>query len=203
MLDAISLLAFAALDLDLGNSIADLRFVTGITIGHTIGQYTMRNLIGILVVIPQGLADNVLLQGDLVAQNFLQSLGHKRLRLADVSIFQQDIQRTPEHLLHDRSIITTLENDTHGLALGLDVGIIFLHHADLALATEQNERLERLFLANDLRLAALLGNAIRSLHAELNAFRNILGREPNEDRIRISVDHIRTELRLHDFFGKQ
>lgn len=137
-----------------------------------------------------------------MTQNLLQSFGHEVLCLADVSVLHQDIQGSTKHLLHNGSVIATLENDTHGLALGLDGRVIFLHHADLALAAEQNERIERLFLANDLRLAALLGNAIRSLHAELNAFCNILGRKANEDRIRVALDNIGTKLGLHDFLGK-
>ncbi len=201
--DAVALLAFTALDLDLRNSIAHLRLVTRIAFGHPLSQDAVRDLIGVLVVISQGLADHVLLQRELVAQDLLQRFGHKRLRLANVSVFHQDIQRTPKHFLDDGCIITTLENDAHGLAFGLDGRVIFLHHTDLALATEQNERIERLFLANDLRLAALLGDAICSLHAELNAFCDVLCGEPNEDRVRVSLDDIRSELLFHDLLGKQ
>lgn len=138
-----------------------------------------------------------------MTQNLLQSLRDKRLRLANVSIFQQDIQSTSEYFLDNRSVITTLQNDTHRLPLGLDVGVIFLHHADLTLATEQNERLERLFLTNNLRLTALFRDAIRSLHAQLNAFGDILRREANEDRVGIPLDNIRTKLGLHNILGKQ
>lgn len=155
------------------------------------------------VVISQRFAHDVLLQRDLMPQNLLQGLGHKRLCLTDVSVFHEDIQSSAKHFLHNRCIVATLEHDTHGLAFGLDVGVIFLHHADLTLATEQNERIERLFLANHLRLAALFRDTIRSLHSELNAFRNILRWEPNEDRIRVTLHNICTKLRLHDILGKQ
>ena len=203
MLNTVSLLAFTPLHLDLRNAIADLRLIAGVTLGHTIGQYAMSNLIRILVIVTQRLTHDVLLQWNLVTQNLLESFGHKRLSLPNVSIVQQDIQSTSEYFLDNRSVITTLQNNTHGLPLGLDVGVIFLHHADLPLATEQNEWIERLFLANDLRLAALLRNAIRSLHTQLNTFRNVLRRESNEDRIGISLDNIRPKLGLHDILGKQ
>ncbi len=155
------------------------------------------------VIIPQRLTHDVLLQRNLMAQNLLQSLRDKRLCLANVSVVQQDIQSTAKHLLHNRCIITTLQNDTHGLPLGLDVGVIFLHHADLTLATEQDERIERLFLANDLWLTALLRDAIRSLHTQLNALGDILRRKANEDRVGIALHNIRTKLRLHNILGKQ
>lgn len=53
MFNPVTLLAFATLDLDLRNTIADLRLITGITLRHTVCKNTMCNLIRILVVIPE------------------------------------------------------------------------------------------------------------------------------------------------------
>ena len=76
MLNLVSLLGtlLGSLHIHVLHAVSNLRSRTGVSVGHAVGQYTMGNLLGILVVIPQRLGHDKLLQWHLVVNHILQLL---------------------------------------------------------------------------------------------------------------------------------
>ena len=197
VLDAIALFGRVLVlsNVDILHAVADLRRRTWIAGSHAVSQNTVSDLLGVLVVIAQRLAENELLNRNSVVQNIGQNLLSERLRLLHSSAGQQDIQCTAEHVLHDRRIITALQHDTHGHALCLlRAGVLFVLHTDISLATEEDERIEGLFVGNLVRSATLLSDALPCLDSEIDRGREILCWELDEDGVCIAIDHLCPEL---------
>ena len=196
---------------DVLKPIPDLRCRAGITSLHSVRQNTVGGkccpalvVFGhCRVVVSQRLADNKLLQGNLVLQEIHQLILDKSLSLVDVALLQQNIQCSTKDVLHNRCIVTALEHDTHRYALCLyRIRILLILHSDVALATEEDEWIERLLVGDLVGLSHLSTDASSAVDTHSDGLGNVLGGELNEDRICVPVDNISTELTFGDSSGE-
>ena len=186
------------------HAVTHLRSRTWVARLHAVSQNTVSNLLGVLVVIAQRLAQNELLNRHSVVQNLGQDLLRETLCLLDGSTRQQDIQRTTEHILDDRRVISTFQYDAHRHTLRLlRARILLVLHADVSLATEEDEGIEGLFVGNLVRSATLLGDALPCLDSEIDRGREIFGRELDEDGVCIAIDHLCPELGFNNTLGEE
>ena len=136
-----------------------------------------------------------------MVNHLLQFLLDECRTLLDISLLQQDVQCTTEHILHDGCVVATLEDDAHGHALSLGwVRVFLVLHTDVPLSTEEYERVEGLFIGNLVRISGHLGSdRLTRGQPEPNGFRHVLCGELDEDRIGVAIDDFSSELRrFHD-----
>ena len=155
------------------------------------------------IIVTQLLGDHELVQRQLALNHVQEHRLHKLHSLLDILLQQEDVKGAAIHILHNRRVVPTLQDDTHGCALTLG-RILLILHPDVPLAAEQNEGIEGLLVTDDERLVwAAGGNHRRSLLTLLDRRGKILGRELHEDRIRIPIHHRGSKLCLHRLLCKQ
>ena len=114
--------------------------------------------------------------------------------LSHILLGQKRIQGTSKHVLHNWSIVSSFQHDTHALAFGFRIRIFLIHHSNVSLATEEDERVERLLVGDLVGFAAFGCNSLTRGDAKGDRFGEIFRRELDEDRVRVSVDDLGTIL---------
>ena len=119
------------------------------------------------------------------------------LSLSHILLGQQHIQSTAKHILHDRCVISSLQHDTHALALGLRVRILLVHHSNVSLSAEEDERIESLLVSNLVGLTALGCNSLTRGDAKSDGLGKVFRGKLDKDRVCISVDDLGAKLCLN------